>query len=341
MKTDWKWSLELEAQRVAYVARNIAKGFYEVNGFTVLPSKYLKNDLDIVVFPDINVKRIPNFWSRVKDLNIGNWQDIKDKELLKDIRYLILDIRLKKPEIKKLQNTWKLAEAAVIKEVERVLNKPSSIRSISIYPSNFGLSVSYNVTNKLPADIELFLRFDQNIHTIAEGIISSLIHNDLLFELKGSFRDKEFIIDWLVKESSISRFLQKYEKIEKFVPTTKSISKKERSKLNEISRKFLHKLGCPDVKKVNFFIKTGIPYFNSKPIRNLTWQERRILCIFIENLSSIVDFDAIGQTIFRQEKDYSLWAMAKFIQRLREKLEVNGISGDHIQTVRKRGYLLR
>ena len=39
----------------------------------------------IVVFPDINVKRIPNFWSRVKDLNIGNWQDIKDKELLKDI----------------------------------------------------------------------------------------------------------------------------------------------------------------------------------------------------------------------------------------------------------------
>ncbi len=333
MKTAWEWSLELEAKRLAHIARNISTGFYDLNGFVVLPPKYLKQNSEIVVFPDIDIKSISNFWNRVKKVDTKDWTKFEDKDLLEKIVDLLIVNRISEPNVSKLKRIWERAEKAVIKEIERVLNLTAPISSVSIYPSNFGPGGSFNVHNKSPYKIELFIRFDKSIHTIAEGIISSLIQNDLLNTLGANFVEKEIMIDWLVNNSSINKVIDIYESKDKFVPTSKIISKKQRSELHIASKDFLRKLRVTDFSNLN--------KYDLKHLDNLNWQEKRIIQLFIDNKGKIVDFDAIGQVIFKDENEYSPWAIAKFMQRLREKLEKNGISGSYIQTIRKKGYTLR
>ena len=61
----------------------------------------------------------------------------------------------------------------------------------------------------------------------------------------------------------------------------------------------------------------------------------------IKNKNSIVTFDQIADILFDTYEKYSLFAISKAMQRLRDKIEQNEISGSFIQTVRGRGYLLR
>jgi DNA-binding response OmpR family regulator len=61
----------------------------------------------------------------------------------------------------------------------------------------------------------------------------------------------------------------------------------------------------------------------------------------IENSNSFVSFDAIADNFSDSDENFSLYAISKTIQRLRNKLETNGISGSYIQTLRGQGYLLK
>ncbi|OGK17598.1 hypothetical protein A2774_04800 [Candidatus Roizmanbacteria bacterium RIFCSPHIGHO2_01_FULL_39_12c] len=341
MKTRWEWSVETEAQRLIFIARNIATGFYERNSFLVLPPKYLKKSSEIIVFPEIEVGKIDKFWTRVKSAKIDRYPVSNDRELIELIVKYLTGDKIREPEIDNLKIQWERAEKDVLKEIERILTITSSIQAIIIHPSNFGASVSYNVVKNTSADIQLFLRFDQNIHTIAEGVISSLLHDNLIVRMGGTFKEKEFLIDWLVGESSIGEILRKFEPRSKFIPTSRTISKKQTSELSEVSSTFLQKLGRSRVGAAGFSLKGKNPYYCSEPLRNLNWQEKRALCLMIENKDRVVEFDEIGQIIYKNDAEFSLWAVAKFIQRLREKLEANGVSGDYIQTVRRRGYTLR
>ena len=66
-----------------------------------------------------------------------------------------------------------------------------------------------------------------------------------------------------------------------------------------------------------------------------------MLVTLIEKQGEIVTYDEISEILFKTEEEYSLYAISKTIQRLRDKLEKNGISGNLIQTLRKKGYLLK
>ena len=61
----------------------------------------------------------------------------------------------------------------------------------------------------------------------------------------------------------------------------------------------------------------------------------------IRNSNTVTEIDDIGSVIFKSEDNFSLYAISKTIQRLRDKLEANGISGSYIQTLRGKGYLLK
>ena len=70
-------------------------------------------------------------------------------------------------------------------------------------------------------------------------------------------------------------------------------------------------------------------------------KEKKVMYELIKNSNNIVRFDTISDILFEDSENFSLFAQAKVIQRLREKLEKNGISGSFIQTVRGKGYLLK
>ena len=55
----------------------------------------------------------------------------------------------------------------------------------------------------------------------------------------------------------------------------------------------------------------------------------------------MVEIDKLSDIIFNEGEEFSLWAIAKVVQRLRDKLEQNGVSGSFIQTLRGQGYALK
>ena len=54
----------------------------------------------------------------------------------------------------------------------------------------------------------------------------------------------------------------------------------------------------------------------------------------------IIGFDEVADILWRNEEDYSLWAMNKAMQRIRKKLVEIGLPENSLVTKRKQGYYL-
>lgn len=59
--------------------------------------------------------------------------------------------------------------------------------------------------------------------------------------------------------------------------------------------------------------------------------------MMIEKSNTIVTIDELADLLFANDEEFSLAAIAKTIQRLRDKLEQNGVSASFIQTLRGQG----
>ena len=186
----------------------------------------------------------------------------------------------------------------------------------------------------------MYLRQDQGIHAIAEAIITSLTRVDIYEKLEGLWQESEIITDFLVTESSIAKVLQKFEKAEKYIPTLKGVRIKEQAKLLAESDEFYVKLGIPSFTKP-FGYNGLIPELFGKPVANLTETEKKVLLSLIRKSNTVTEIDELGEVMFKSDDNFSLYAISKTIQRLRDKLEENGISGSYIQTLRGKGYLLK
>jgi len=98
-------------------------------------------------------------------------------------------------------------------------------------------------------------------------------------------------------------------------------------------------LGIPTSQKI-FSLNGLTPEIHKKPIKNLSAKEKIVLRLLIQKSGKVVTFDELGEAIFSKESDFSLYAITKTIERLRNKLEQNKISGSYIQTLRGYGYIL-
>ena len=140
----------------------------------------------------------------------------------------------------------------------------------------------------------------------------------------------------MVTQTSIAKVLQKHENPKLYIPTLKGVRIKQQGKLLQESVDFYKELGIPSFEKP-FGYNGLIPELFGKPVQNLTETERKILLSLIRNSNTVTEIDDIGSVIFKSEDNFSLYAISKTIQRLRDKLEANGISGSYIQTLRGKG----
>jgi len=86
-----------------------------------------------------------------------------------------------------------------------------------------------------------------------------------------------------------------------------------------------HYLGKFEAKGYGFFMK------------NLSERERRLLSILIENKGKVVEKEKISQIMLQTPDTYSLWAIYKTIQRLKNKIK----EFYTIQTIKDKGYVLK
>ncbi|MBP9817248.1 winged helix-turn-helix domain-containing protein [Candidatus Shapirobacteria bacterium] len=340
MLTTWEYSVKSEAERLIHCAHQMIVGFYKSNGFTVLPTNPNINNAHTVTFSDLPYNTIPRFWDQVKKVDVNSLPITIDSKTLNSTVGLLEQCSLKTPNFVKTKDLWEQAESAVIAEIYKIIpSRANSIKKIIIYPTSFGTSCSFNGI-ETSDEVIMYLREDQGIHAIAEAIITFLTRDDVFKKLKGMWSESEIITDYLVTETSIATVLQKYESASAYIPTLKGIRTKDLVKLNQESDKFYQKLGIPSFDKPFSHVESTPKIFD-KPIENLTDTEKSLALALIKNSNQIVDFDSLGNAIFKSEDDFSLYAISKTIQRLRDKFEANGISGSYIQTLRGKGYMLK
>lgn len=338
--TTWKYSIDTEVDRIIHCAHQIVVGFYKINNFIVLPAYRGLNSANVVIFPNYKYHEINKFWSNVAKVDIQTYPHIIDKQFHSACKKHFLMASLEEPRYEEIKKRWNKAEIEVLNTIFEILpDKKGILKKITIQPSKLGTSCSfsYEVTD---GEIIISLRDDQGIHSIAEAIITSLTRDDVYKKLDATWQESEIIADFILTQTKLAKVIQKYENQNIFVPTLKGIRIKDIGKILEISNDYYKELNIPNFDKP-FSLNGLTPEINKKPILNLTPKEKQVMYIFIKNSNNIVSFDQISDVIFKTDDNFSLFALAKFIQRLREKLEKNGVSGSFIQTLRVKGYLLK
>lgn len=323
--TRWEYSLDHEAQRLIHATRQIAVGFYKTNGFYPVPYG-TKPAHDIsVLLPDLNYLSIPRFWEKAAKVPIEQMHMIDQPELTASLKKLLVATP-PEPDFAKIKSHWAKIAPGFFEQVYKILpQKRGLVKELFIWPTNFGTSCSFSGIEFTPRKIYIWLRADQGVENIGWAILSALTRQDLIDHLGGLWQESQILVDWLMNETMLSKF---------FTHPRKSMyilrSKQNASHL-ETSTKFLTKIGAPNI--------------DSSTIKNIdtasfTSREKKLLDLLTAKSPQIVTFDEINELLTNNYEQFSLYAISKSIQRLRDRLEKSGISGSFIQTKRGEGYLL-
>lgn len=341
VKTEWNWSLETEARRIIHCAYEMANGFFRVNNFYVVPPESKANSPLTVAFPNLPYHSIPRFWEKCKQQDVFNFPLNFDPELVKATSELLANSNLSAPDRSTVEKTWEKTSGPILETIGKLIpDKANAISKIIIHYTRFGTTVSFSVASKFPTPVEMHLRDDQDIWAITEAILTAITRREVYDNLSGLWSESELLVDWLLMRSALTPVLKKFQPISTFIPTVKYTRMKQSANLMKISEEYYRKLGVPVLDKV-FGIKNDAPTITGKVVENLTPREIQILKLLIENNNSVVEIDKLSDIIFNEGEEFSLWAIAKVVQRLRDKLEQNGVSGSFIQTLRGQGYILK
>lgn len=337
IQVEWLYNQKTEFNRLLYTLGGISRGFYEENNFIILPYEYAYKDNATVIIPNMNYSKIRNFWEKAKQyddsilfLQKGNKFENELKNLCKN------NNTFKTPNYDKLKKDFDEIQQDVLAEIQSLqIIQPDfkKIKKIKIYPTKFGTITS---TSRLDlANIEIFVREDATTDDIILGIIIAQTREKLLNTYKASWKECQIIVDYILKESNLNRFLSK-----KYVTALESTKKLQRSQeIFEIQQKFLEKIGYKSDMET-FSILSDEIYYGNKKIKGLAYYEQYTLAELIKSNGQVVSHDRIFETACVNTQEFSLYATNKAMQRIRDKLAQNNIPANSIQTVRGKGYII-
>ncbi|MDH7476588.1 MAG: helix-turn-helix domain-containing protein [Microgenomates group bacterium] len=316
-KTIWEYSRMTEAERIIQTAYHIKSGFYQKKGFFVLPYNIKKNP-KIIYFPELKFNQIDAFWDN-PDINT-----VASKLPKLTINY------------QSSFNLWSTIEAHFWVMVNKQFPKMfAEIKKVIIRPTEFGSICTANSTwqkndNKT---IVIYLRIDADYSHIAEAIFI-----DRLWRIKSydnySWEEKESIIDFIIKNTELNKLFPNYKK------TLQAVRQKQQALWAKDSDNYLQSLGFNLGKKV-FSIENNDIYIKNKKMA-IKGYEKMVLSLLINKRNTVVSFDEIADSIWKNNpgEKFSLYAITKLIQRIREKIKFYNILPEILQTQKKQGYML-
>jgi len=325
METVWEYSPELEAKRLLHNAHQIATGFYKLNGFIVLPHPAPAAD-NIVSLPKLPYLSIPRFWDQAARLDVSTLPINVPPALLRSTVNLLESAHLPQSNFAATQKLWNKHQDKIISAIYGLIpGKKNSISKIIIWPTAFGTGCSFSQSKHPPEPVYIWLRNDHGVASIVEAILTSITRPDVYEHLGGLWQESEIIVDWLLTYSPLAKIVKEIDPSVVTTLTMKSTRTKQNASLTQKSDEFLRQIGAPTVSPAQ--INPSI----------FTPSEKNIFNLLLSRSPNIVTFDELSTT---NPENFSLYAISKSIQRLRDKLERSGISGSFIQTKRGEGYLL-
>lgn len=324
-KTVWEYSLELEAKRVLQACRQTALGFYKVNGFYPVPYGTSPLKDTNVIIPDLPYLSIPRFWEKAAKVWTLDIEKIEEPELIPAIEKMLEQVQIPNLLMTNVKSEWEKIADEFLAEIGKLLPKQKNkITKIVIWPTNFGTSASFSIEKNGTGHV--WIRSDQGVEAIGWCLITALTRDDILDKYGGLWQESQMISDWLMGETTLSKyFSHPYNSM-------RALRSKQNASILEVSNKFLEKIGAPVIstEKVKNLDTTG---FSDR--------EKKLWSALSGKSPNILSVDEVSNILFaNNEDDFSLYAISKAIQRLRDRLEKSGISGSFIQTKRGEGYLL-
>lgn len=316
-----------EVERLVHTAKQVWSGFYFKKGFAVTP-KLLTDSVSTVVLPDIGLEKIQNFEELLYKV-VLNFPIVMPDELKNEIcnlyKFVDSNTDFEKNWLKIEKPFWGMMEVLFPK----ILN---NIKNVEVRVTEFGTISSYQFINKSSKKLIVYLRKDGDISNLAEAIMTALIF-PYLNEMEMVWEEAEAMVDFVLTNSKLKTELGKYR------PTLKNLRNVNRKTEIVESRKYLNKLGvCFEkpltINRGKIELRGGI--VDSK----FTLKQKQLTIKLLEN-GGFLSFEEVSKILWDDDENkFSLWAMNKYIERLRGKLINLGLMPQVLKTLRGRGICL-
>lgn len=338
MKTTWSWSTRNESDRLIHTAQSIGSGFFHLHHFYPLPWEpgvhYLSQG---VYLPLLDYAALPDLWRRAK--NFDNHALLAPPGLtdLQTALQAQLDaLHLTPPDYRELEQAWAKIAPRFAKLVHTLVPYAPEISAVEIRPSYFGTIGSFSLAEKDGAHIIVEPRADATLSKLAECILTALTRPYLYKEHQATWEESEFLVDYLLRETALKELFP--------IPhqgTLEHLRSNVPASIVQESADFLTHIGAPTTAEQTFCLKHDTVYFGRCPLPDFSAREYLVMKELISHAPNPVSTDEIADLLYPDPEKFSLTALTKFVERLRDKLEAAGISRHYLATASGVGYYLK
>lgn len=328
MKLIIKIDSESQAKYLCFLAKNIQSETYQKTNLPILP---YPTKSDCVFFPDLNFSG--EFWSLIKKSKSLHLSGIRSVQLVGISEKYISDLinlnDINKKE-KILKDYWRQNYVKFFTLSKMIFNKDFSkgIKEIEILITPFGTSGSFK--NEGPRVI-MTTRTDLPNDSIFQTLLNALIRrklNHLTETGTTRFIDRQKYLTFLLRHTAFSKIISTH-------------THSESEKITTDSNIFLTKLGFPT--DTTLQINDQKIVINSSDVSHIfTKYETTLLKKLYEKFGKVVSFEEVAEAVWKDKLDekFSLYSLAKIVEKIRKKLEDLGIQKEILKTARGKGYML-
>lgn len=301
----------------------------------VLP-RLVEKDARTIYFPDLQYPQ--KFWEKLSKFKADEYVFHFNAELNEMADKLLPNFDRAQINTANIEGAWKKYEAEFFACLEEFLPKYAQIkaRSITCLVTPFGSVGSlYFIKNKSAFDFEITIRKDFGPAQIAETILTQLFHIDQTNMSIPVWTNREAIIDFLLMKTKFGQLFN-YE----YSPTVSTLPEISDNLVSE-SNTYLTKLGFP--LSPTLATHHELITINNTPVYNhFTATEKNILVDLIAHKNQLISYDQIGNDFWGEDSldKFSLYSIAKIMEKIRKKIKDAGVYQELIYTVRGKGYVL-
>lgn len=330
-ETVWEYSPESEAQRVVFIAQMIQSYFYQIKGFLVLP-EIATDSVNTIYFPNLPIVHHPYFWQKV--FEGGQIEGNIGKDVIEQIK---LELPPATPPTQ-IKTQWNAIAPSFWEQLNTFLPEISSkVKKLVIRQTAFGSRASGVRKKKTtPGEVTVYLRFDAKLSHIPAAIfiatLDNIHKNGLLYGF--NWEERQAIGDFLLCHTALAQLFPKHES------TILAVRKDPAAELRNQSRAYLTSLGFPPKRLFTVDSKQQVAINDScLPLRP---KEKEVMTLLIEKRNQVVTANDIAERLWAEEAQskYSLYAISKVVERLRKRVQSQGIFPGIIETRRGQGFIL-
>ncbi|OGC48161.1 hypothetical protein A3A69_01195 [candidate division WWE3 bacterium RIFCSPLOWO2_01_FULL_37_15] len=338
--TKWNYNTRNEAERVIASICPALNGFYKNHGFYIIPhtNEYSKKAFGVIL-PNLPYNKYPRFWEKITRYNYSPFNINTDENLIDFVELELKKISVDEPNYFNLKQDWDRFGNYILTSLYDFLGLPPDfLTEINIYPTRYGTGTSFRVAKKIENIAKINLREGCSVLNITSSLVSILSRPNINHNLQATWEEATSITDWIMTESTFAKKLFEITNL-KYNSMIKYTRSSSQPKLIKESAEYCKVLGIPST-FFDFKATGNSIIINDKTI-DFTPNEMRMLKLFIEKRGCIVKIQEIADELYKNDNNFSLYAISKNIQRIRDKFEANGISSSYIQSSWGVGYMLR